>query len=788
MKRILLLAIYSMLLPWMASRAIAQLTEAEEINSTLAPGFRVFAASINDIGWYYTAHSNYQLVRINTKFLGFSGNPDDVNRNVAIALYTERPALGGTMLTSETFNSSIARGFLNGANLSVPINVTSGTQYFIGIHNTSNLGVCVPEWNDSDGSPVNANEVNLINWASSFAANNGQFTTLIPPDPGVPKPPFAAPILQFMKPATATPTPTPTPTPPPGGCIPNPSIPVITNANLPFHQTVRTQANLGDMQLFFAGDELVFPDAFWRFLPSQSGSYLIKVEGYDLALGVMQGTCCNALEDYSQDFYYGGEVAVRQLNENMQYLIVAKGNRMGSIGDVSVTIDGPLVKTVNDLWTSATIISPAALPYAKTFNTYMNSDTFTPAAVLASDFGEAGGPDAWWKFTPAVSGLYEVRLESPEIFSALGIYTGTYPALSEVGSVDSGNHGCHLVRHLDAGTTYSILADGHGPGASGEMVLSVRGPGAPTVNATAQTATVVTTDSLPFITEFDTTFNGSIVDGSTPVSLEGGNAPDAWWKFTPSATGLYVIGLKSIDGPEFEPDRSLIDESFTVFTGDPAHLSEVSSLDETNSGEMAKLTLTAGTTYYILAEGRSSMSDFGQMRLLVDGPAHPAPNNLCTNAIIIPPAILPASIYLNTLGSGSFFDSPIVLEFDGAGGGPEAWYRFTPTVSGFYVAALDLDTGGLGLNLDVTVSIFSGDCAELEPIGAADDADGIFSTPERARAYLTAGTEYRICCEGYSSTDAGPMRLLLSGPYSPSYNDACSANAINGAEGWTLYD
>jgi hypothetical protein len=89
---------------------------------------------IADIGWYYTASTSYTLNQIETVFdtLG-------TNRTVTVAVFTDRPANGGTLLGSATFATS--EGTLGGPVFTTGIPIVGGTTYFIGLENVDGLGV-----------------------------------------------------------------------------------------------------------------------------------------------------------------------------------------------------------------------------------------------------------------------------------------------------------------------------------------------------------------------------------------------------------------------------------------------------------------------------------------------------------------------------------------------------------------------------------------------------------------------------------------------------------------------
>lgn len=106
---------------------------------------------VTDIGWYYTPSTSYSLVQFLTEFTQ-STDPGDINRSVTVGIFTDRPAVGGVLLSSATFNSSVARGVLGGATFSTGIALTGGTTYFVGLENVSHLGVNEVSFNFNGGA------------------------------------------------------------------------------------------------------------------------------------------------------------------------------------------------------------------------------------------------------------------------------------------------------------------------------------------------------------------------------------------------------------------------------------------------------------------------------------------------------------------------------------------------------------------------------------------------------------------------------------------------------------
>lgn len=107
-----------------------------DINTTysLAGGFYRYASSV---GWYFTPSSTFFLTAIQTRFNPAAG--PNVDRSVSVELWNDRPAVGGSILASGSFQSNSALGVFGGAGFA-PVLLQAGIQYFIGFRNVQGLG------------------------------------------------------------------------------------------------------------------------------------------------------------------------------------------------------------------------------------------------------------------------------------------------------------------------------------------------------------------------------------------------------------------------------------------------------------------------------------------------------------------------------------------------------------------------------------------------------------------------------------------------------------------------
>jgi len=93
---------------------------------------------ISSIGWYFTPTSSFFLTSMQTRFNPVVGT--NQNRTVMAEIWTDRPAVGGTLLRSSGFQSSTAMGTFGGGSFNSLL-LQAGVQYFLGFRNVEGLGM-----------------------------------------------------------------------------------------------------------------------------------------------------------------------------------------------------------------------------------------------------------------------------------------------------------------------------------------------------------------------------------------------------------------------------------------------------------------------------------------------------------------------------------------------------------------------------------------------------------------------------------------------------------------------
>jgi hypothetical protein len=285
----------------------------------------------------------------------------------------------------------------------------------------------------------------------------------------------------------------------------------------------------------------------------------------------------------------------------------------------------------NDTCATATLISPAALPFAANDTTDGATNDIDPGLLGCAS---GAGPDAVYSFTPSATDRYTIGATPIGIGFDISLYVVTdcaNPATTCIASanVSGTSKGESTVPTLNAGTRYFIVVDGSGPNSFGQFHFSIR-RGLP-ANDTCASPGLIEASRLPF-TVSATTF-GAVNDLNPGVpcltSQQSGNGADVVYQFTPADTQNYILTVT----PTGEYDTSI------YIVTNCASLTGCTSADFGGAGvaETLRRNLTAGTTYFIVVDGFGG--DAGDFTLSFEPSIPLAPN---------PPTVLVATIVSST--------------------------------------------------------------------------------------------------------------------------------------------
>jgi len=273
----------------------------------------------------------------------------------------------------------------------------------------------------------------------------------------------------------------------------------------------------------------------------------------------------------------------------------------------------------NDNCATATVINPAALPFAE--------DSTLTGAANDVDPGVGGcvpgpGSDVVYSFTPAATDVYTIGATPAGPGFDLGLYvvtdcanpTGTCVAGANANTFDRGEF---LTVTLNAGTRYFVVVDNatiNNNAAEFHFSLRRKTP----ANETCDSATVIEPARVPFTSEGTTFGAANDLQPGVPCvrSSQSARGGDVVYKFTPADTQVYIITAT----PHGHFDVTL----YVVV--DCATFQECSNGDVSGPGiaETVARNLSAGATYYIIVDGFGT--DAGDFTLSVEPTIRIAPN------------------------------------------------------------------------------------------------------------------------------------------------------------------
>jgi hypothetical protein len=245
--------------------------------------------------------------------------------------------------------------------------------------------------------------------------------------------------------------------------------------------------------------------------------------------------------------------------------------------------------------------------------------------------------ELWYYFVADTNAVFSVRFENVDSDFSVDVF-------DKCGGkkLISGNPWDELRLNAREGQTYYIrLKPGYGSDGF-TVTLSYYGPGI--INDRCETALEIVTD-----TNYSGDTTGAMQDGKS--SCGNGDDYDVWFKFTPSADGVYQLDFT----------ESNYDAVASVY--DNCGGKELLCQELWRSDRKAYINLTAGTSYYIRFANEWSMTEPYALRVSFYGAGQT--NDSCTSASVITEASVLAG---STLGA-----------LDG-----DIWYRFTPAGSGVY--------------------------------------------------------------------------------------------------------
>jgi hypothetical protein len=267
----------------------------------------------------------------------------------------------------------------------------------------------------------------------------------------------------------------------------------------------------------------------------------------------------------------------------------------------------------------------------------------------------------------------------------------------------------------------------------------------PAAGDTCAAATVISPASLPFTEESTTLGAASDIDPGFGSCAQG-PGPDVVYSFTPSASDIYAVGATPVGGSSFDLSLYIVTDCAS-----PASTCVAGANNQgLAKGEVVRVSLTAGTRYFIVVDSpQISGSGPFHFSLRRGGPI----NDNCASPVVIDPGRLPFAASATTFGATNDFNpGEPCLRADQSGSGPDIVYQFTSGDSQNY----DVTITPAG-NFDPSVYIVT-NCASLSGCSGADFGGN--GQTETLRRNLTSGITYFIIVDGFQG-DAGDFTITL---------------------------
>ncbi len=288
------------------------------------------------------------------------------------------------------------------------------------------------------------------------------------------------------------------------------------------------------------------------------------------------------------------------------------------------------------------------------------------------------------------------------------------------------------------------------------------------VTDTCLTATVISPASLPFTEDATTIGAANDVDPSAG-GCTAGPGPDVIYRFTPSVTDTYTIGVTPVSGL-FDVSLYVVTDCSSVSTSCVVG----ANIGTIGKSEVVMPTLISGTAYFIIVDspisGNSGDFHFALRR------GTPA-NDACATAEVIDPSRLPFSAAGSTFGAADNLRPNACVASNRDVAGPEVVYSFTPSNSQTYRIRVTPEG-----NFNPVVYFFT-NCTTFAGCRSANTSGG--GEVEELLGSLQEGTTYFIGVDGRqdnSGQEIGDftIEVIPTIPIPPDAPTNLMATAING--------
>lgn len=316
----------------------------------------------------------------------------------------------------------------------------------------------------------------------------------------------------------------------------------------------------------------------------------------------------------------------------------------------------------------------------------------------------------------------------------------------------------HILLH-EPDTRHHAAARGDGPTALNDCTDFASNPGMPFQ---------VTNANLPYAQDFNVTgaANGGDWRGACQEMTSLGDGREAFVQFTPDVTGDYVVkGHFFRDATPTTVRAGLIGVwELPGCTGTqplPAESTGIGCALDLFGNSSVVVTLTAGTTYYVILEDNFGSTPEDTAHIEISGPVTPEAES-CSVAFDLTASSWESSL----VATGDTTNNPDdgdsegdCTPGEGDDYGPDYWFLLPPTVAGS-TYTIELEAGTM---TDSVLTIYSGSCGSLVPVACNDDAEGGDTFMSKLSFVAEAGETYYAQVESYHFAGLGQGSFTLTG-------------------------
>lgn len=488
---------------------------------------------------------------------------------------------------------------------------------------------------------------------------------------------------------------------------------------------------------------------WWSWTAPTSGLYTMSTAGsnYDTLLAVYTGSAfplALVVRNDDKDGFDTTSFVSFQATAGVTYQIAVDG-AFALVGQISLSINGPLFPPANDHFASRTVLTsgPQTVAVTTSLATRQAGEPFHGNLT-------AGGSSVWWSWTAPVTGRVTFTSSGGAFLATLALYTGTVlDSLSAV-PVQRQSIGvtCEILASVTAGVTYAIAAD-NDFGFAGPFNLTVGGviPVPANDNFDGRFAAIAGQS------QSGTTVNASSEVGESiePFFNQGNSV---WWTWTAPSSGRWRIDAS---GSEIQPYvglykganvSSLVQVARTTWlnTAVPNTL-----VFQASAGEVFQIGISS------LGELFSSSDTEGVVGFIIE-PSGAAPSN---DAFAASRRIFTSGTYIgDNFGAltGKETGEP---QIDDGGlediGGNSVWWKWTAP-SGVSIVTFDT----FGSDFDTVIGVYTGSgLGSLTKVAVNDESPSVFGQSEVVFVAVP-GQTYHIAVNGYFG-EQGNIQLNLTG-------------------------